>query len=481
MQGNPGGPLAIKTVPVPPAGREKENTGCAGHPDVNADAILPVTCGPGDGCPCTGLQSENIFSVNDGLIRILPQLLIKIRGKRTMKLFNLCSMVIAVLVLMSVSVHPAMADQSVRDMREENEAMMSGLGLAGSAGYPEYATDYEATLSGFFTDHDIRNITTREIALDGKIGDPTASGVQAIDKPFARLEIRPVGPGAAKESAADVMSAAEVRIAGDKLSALERDDQVRAAMQNLTERGYTTRTDASIHRYETNVTSPLFTFNTTTHELEKLPGRPEVRTGLADMAVYSFTNTTSGESIDLFVSQGFFANGTAMPEKLVLPGVAYSVVAGSGDDIVYPMWGEFWIWCPIVLFIILLLLGICLGIFTIWIIDRWVGEWDDYNITEKNNGQIVQLLSVFPRMLRIRLKENKVNDIWYEWYLIVKDIKIQSSWVKPETNVTRTRTWSIIYYPYPWNKKVMTFWAEYKKEGMPNSSALKNFSISVVS
>jgi hypothetical protein len=54
-----------------------------------------------------------------------------------MKLFNLCSMVIAILILMSVSVHPAMADLDIRDLQKENEAMMSGLGLAGSAGCPE--------------------------------------------------------------------------------------------------------------------------------------------------------------------------------------------------------------------------------------------------------------------------------------------------------------------------------------------------------
>jgi PGF-pre-PGF domain-containing protein len=249
----------------------------------------------------------------------------------------------AILMLLSVSVHPAMAEMDVKDRIEKTNAAIGQFQATGS-GCPGCAAGlFNGTFGDSFDLNQLNlshintsalNVTNfsfsvREIPMGGRPGDRTIDGAENVTLPFGTLEIQPEGYRdnpvvSASMSAAG--SSGEVRSLAayeGKIADFDRDPSVQDYIRNVTTVfGYTSRTDAYVKRIDARI----------------LSGVKSETTGLYDVATYTYANLTTHNRYRFMAVQSITPSGVPNAPMAVFPGIVMSPVGTSDPD------GACWYW-----------------------------------------------------------------------------------------------------------------------------------------
>ena len=250
---------------------------------------------------------------------------------------------IAILMLLSVSVHPAMAQMEIKDRIDKANAAIEQFQNA-DPGCPGCAAGlFNETFSNSFDMNGINlsrinttalNVTNfsfsmREIPPDGRPGDQTIPGAKNITLPFGTLEIRPEGytapsivSASRSESGSSGSASSPVAYEG-KIADFDRDPSVQDYIRNVTMVfGYTNRTDAYVKRLDARI----------------LSGVKSETTGLYDVATFTYTNFTTHYRYRFMAVQSITPGGVPNAPMAVFPGIVMSPVGTSDPD------GACWYW-----------------------------------------------------------------------------------------------------------------------------------------
>jgi hypothetical protein len=213
---------------------------------------------------------------------------------------SLC-LTLAILMILSVTVHPALAQMDAKDRIDKTNAAIEQIREAGVA-CPECSAGISPETSGRFLNQSNLSVKIREVDLDSGFAGPTIAGATKINLSMGTLEVRPEGSLNSLSTTADDRSA-------EIIADFDNDPEVRAYIHNVTaDWGYTERTGVFVQRMAANFTGRNVSLN---------GGESGA---LFDVLTYEYTNTTTKYRYKFWATQAVAENGTAIPPKFVLPG-----------------------------------------------------------------------------------------------------------------------------------------------------------------
>jgi len=272
--------------------------------------------------------------------------------RRILLMLHSMCLVVAVMMLMTVSVQPAMAQMEAKEKVDAyNKTLAQYNQLAGAEGCPGcQAGDVNGTLSSALSLGG-GSLKIRQIALEGGTGSESVGEtethsvgnltVTANEADWQEEKTNPsvsvMGADGDKGVSAPLVNSTEA----ERLADFDNDPEVKAIIQNVTAHGFTTRNYASVERYgfEYNLTN-------TTLTAAQLAAEPAV----IDIAHFVYTNST-GYRYKFYASQSYAADGTQIPPKVVTPIGVFSPLPQEKN----PHLVCWWMWALLVLAILFLL------------------------------------------------------------------------------------------------------------------------------
>jgi PGF-pre-PGF domain-containing protein len=231
----------------------------------------------------------------------------------------------AVMMIMSVSVHPAMAQMEAKEKIDTANATIAQLqqmggGTSCSGCGAGLANE---TLPNLMSRNGV-SLTITQIPLDGEIGSAPVDGAETHSAGNVTITVNtedwkqkfntnmPVGMMDASGTSRNT-SAMGNWTEAERLAEFDNDPLVLAHIKNVTERGFTDRTTARVERYgyRYNVTNSSFRGT-------DLSTKPT----MIDVARYEYTNAT-GFRYKFYATQRYAVDGTPVPPRDVIVGAVY--------------------------------------------------------------------------------------------------------------------------------------------------------------
>ena len=213
------------------------------------------------------------------------------------KLRGLC-LTFVILMLLSVSVHPAMAQMDVKEKIERTNAAASQVRVA--MGCPGCASGITPATAGQYLNRSNLSVHIREIELDSGISGRTVANARTISLPMGTLEVQAQGTAGAAPAADS--SGREAEIIAD----YDNDPAVKAYIHNVTAvMGFAERTGAGVKHYSAGITG--------------INASQDIR-GVFEVVTYTYTNVTTRNRFRFVATQTIDGNGKAVPPIIVLPG-----------------------------------------------------------------------------------------------------------------------------------------------------------------
>jgi PGF-pre-PGF domain-containing protein len=259
---------------------------------------------------------QNNFHSTPDLLNLLKIWVKRPEVKKIFQKIRLLCLCIAILMLLSVSVHPAMAEMDIKDKVDRADAAVAEAreritcpGCAGGMS-PERAAQYLNKTN--------MSVNIREIKLDTGYSGPTVANARSVHLPMGTLQVHTAG-GISAQASAPSERALEI------IADYDNDTAVSEYIRNVTlVMGYTERTNAEVSHYSADMKG----VNITDHSRSVI-----------EVVTYSYTNQSTKYRFKFIASQSIETGGKAIPPKMILPGQEFPPLVQDKDDD-----AECWYW-----------------------------------------------------------------------------------------------------------------------------------------
>jgi hypothetical protein len=222
----------------------------------------------------------------------------------------------ALLMLLSVSVHPAMAQMDVKDRIEKTNAAIAEFQT--DAGCPGCKGTLTPEKAAMYLNRTNISVNIREIEMDSGYNGPTVSNVHTVRLPMGTLQVQSEGSGT-------TLAAGTSNRSDEIIAEYDNDSVVKTYIHNVTSvMGYTDRTAAEVKHYAVDMKGANISQNTQ---------------GVFEVVTFSYTNMTTKFRFKFAATRTIDGDGKAIPPIVVVPGQEFPpLVKGMNPD------AECWYW-----------------------------------------------------------------------------------------------------------------------------------------